>query len=67
MDQRRHGSCMERMDYETPGLGTKYKCSLRFHQVTTLLDAQSAPKSSPRSHMDSALDVLYMDGKIRGY
>jgi hypothetical protein len=33
MDQRRHGSCMERMDYETPELRTKYKCSLRFHQV----------------------------------
>jgi hypothetical protein len=33
MDQRRCGSCMERMDYETPGLGTKYKCSLHFHQV----------------------------------
>jgi hypothetical protein len=28
---------MERMDYETPGLGTKSKCSLRFHQVTMLL------------------------------
>jgi hypothetical protein len=37
MDQRRCGSCMERMDYETPGLGTKSKCSLHFHQVTTLL------------------------------
>jgi hypothetical protein len=33
MDQRRRGSCMERMDYETPGLGTEYNCSLRFHQV----------------------------------
>jgi hypothetical protein len=33
MDQRRRGSCMERMDYETPRLGTKYKCSLCFHQV----------------------------------
>jgi hypothetical protein len=37
MDQRRCGSCMERMDYETARLGTKYKCSLHFHQVTTLL------------------------------
>jgi hypothetical protein len=37
MDQRRCGSCMERMDYETPGLGTKSKCSLHFHQVTMLL------------------------------
>jgi hypothetical protein len=37
MDQRRCGSCMERMDYETPGLGTKSKCFLCFHQVTTLL------------------------------
>jgi hypothetical protein len=37
MDQRRCGSCMERIDYETPGLGTNTKCSLRFHQVTTLL------------------------------
>jgi hypothetical protein len=27
---------------------------------------QSAPKSSPRSHTNSVLDVLYMDGKIRG-
>jgi hypothetical protein len=27
---------------------------------------QSAPKSSPRSHTNSILDVLYMDGKIRG-
>jgi hypothetical protein len=26
----------------------------------------AAPISSPRSHMDSVLDVLYMDGKIRG-
>jgi hypothetical protein len=26
---------------------------------------QSAPKSSPRSHTNSAFDVLYMDGKIR--
>jgi hypothetical protein len=32
-----HGSCMERMNYETPGLETKYKCSLCSHQVTTLL------------------------------
>jgi hypothetical protein len=36
-DQGRCGSCMERMDYETSGLGTKSKCSLCFHQVTTLL------------------------------
>jgi hypothetical protein len=28
-----HGSCKERMDYETPRLGTKYKCSQCFHQV----------------------------------
>jgi hypothetical protein len=27
---------------------------------------QSAPKLSPRSHTNSVLDVLYMDGKIRG-
>jgi hypothetical protein len=27
---------------------------------------QSAPKSSPRSLTNSVLDVLYMDGKIRG-
>jgi hypothetical protein len=26
----------------------------------------SAPKSSPRSHTNFVLDVLYMDGKIRG-
>jgi hypothetical protein len=77
---------MERMDYETPGLGTQSKCSLRFHQVTLLLvvlenketksntiwkgrfgfQEQSTPKSSPRKHMESVLDVLYMDGKIRG-
>jgi hypothetical protein len=37
MDQRRRGSCMETMDHETPGLGTEYKCSVRFHHVTTLL------------------------------
>jgi hypothetical protein len=37
MDQRRHGSCMKWMDYETFGLGIKYKCSLRFHQFTMLL------------------------------
>jgi hypothetical protein len=37
MDQRRCGSCMERIDYEIPGLGTNSKCSLRFNQVTTLL------------------------------
>jgi hypothetical protein len=37
MDQGRRGSCMKRMFYETPGLGTKYKCNLRSHQVTTLL------------------------------
>jgi hypothetical protein len=29
--KERRGSCMERMDYETPGLGTKSKCSLSFH------------------------------------
>jgi hypothetical protein len=27
---------------------------------------QSAPKLSPRSHTNSVLDVLYVDGKIRG-
>jgi hypothetical protein len=27
---------------------------------------QSALKSSPRSHTNSVLDVLYMDGKLRG-
>jgi hypothetical protein len=27
---------------------------------------QSAPKSSPRSHTDSILDVLYMDVNITG-
>jgi hypothetical protein len=27
---------------------------------------QSAPKSSPRSHTNSVLDVLYKDGKIKG-
>jgi hypothetical protein len=27
---------------------------------------QSAPKLSPRSHTNSVLDVLYIDGKIRG-
>jgi hypothetical protein len=37
IDQRMCGSCMEMMDYETSGLGTKSKCSLRFYQVTTLL------------------------------
>jgi hypothetical protein len=37
MDQRRRGSSIEMMDYETPGLGTKSMCSLRFHQVTMLL------------------------------
>jgi hypothetical protein len=28
---------MERMNYETPEMGAKYKCSLCFHPVTTLL------------------------------
>jgi hypothetical protein len=37
MDQRMCRSCMERMDYETPGLGSKSNSSLHFHQVTTLL------------------------------
>jgi hypothetical protein len=37
VDQRRCGSCMERMDYETPREGTKCKCSLHFYQVTMLL------------------------------
>jgi hypothetical protein len=27
---------------------------------------QSAPKLSPRSHTNSFLDIIYMDGKIRG-
>jgi hypothetical protein len=27
---------------------------------------QSTPKSSPRSHTKSVLDVHYMDGKLRG-
>jgi hypothetical protein len=31
------GSCMERMDYETLGLGMKSMCSLRFHRVPSLL------------------------------
>jgi hypothetical protein len=27
---------------------------------------QSAPKSSPRSHTNSVLEILYMEGKLRG-
>jgi hypothetical protein len=29
-------------------------------------EEQSAPKLSPRSHTNSVLNILYMDGKIRG-
>jgi hypothetical protein len=37
---------MERINYETFELGTKSKCSLRFHQVTMLLVVQQNKKTN---------------------
>jgi hypothetical protein len=47
---------------------TRRPSLIRFGKVDLdfMNQEQSAPKSLPRSHMDSVLDILYMDGKIRG-